>query len=360
MARDTILDFLPDLYRPFLPALFERPMIEERHATCASCTMCPPPVPDFPPEAYFNPSTKCCTFHPALPNYSVGGLLRDTSDAGAEGRRRILDKIDRRIGVTPAGILPPARVLLLQRHGRAGFGRSERLVCPYLDRDRGACTVWAHREAECATWFCKHNHGIDGRAFWKQLRDYLVGVHVALGTWVMRELGIPADLIAGGFGPRLDNLDAGALDDRRPTDAEHAAMWGSWSGREQAYYQAAFDLVRALDRDRFRQLVGIEHEIALDRLALRHEAITNPRLPDPLRRNPLLRVDRSADGSYVLTADGPAESTRLRPDLYPLLDLFDGRRSTSDIRGWVKAATGRGVGDSFLAALYHHRILIGA
>jgi hypothetical protein len=360
MSRERVIDFLPEIYRPFLPEVFERPMAEERHATCANCTMCPPPEPVLPPEAYFNPSTKCCTFHPALPNYSVGGLLRDTTGGGAEGRRRILGKIEARIGVTPAGILPPARVLLLQRHGKQGFGRAERLVCPYLDRDRGACTVWAHREAECATWFCKHNHGFDGRAFWKHLRDYLVTVHVTLGTWVMRELGIDPDRIAAGFGPRLDALDARDLDDGPPPDAAYAAMWGPWHGREVDFYEMAFDMVRTLDRARFAALVGIDHTVAIDHLAKRHDAITHPRLPDPLTRNPALRVDRAPDGSYVLTAGDVGESTRLRGEVYRLLDLFDGRRPTDAVKARVKAETGFGVSDSFLTALYHHRILIGA
>lgn len=360
MARERVIDFLPEIYRPFLPDVFDRPIAEERHATCANCTMCPPPVPDFPPDAYFNPSTKCCTFHPALPNYSVGGLLRDDSERGAEGRRRVLAKIQARVGVTPAGILPPARVLLLQRHGKQGFGRAERLVCPYLDREHGACTVWAQREAECATWFCKHNQGFDGRAFWKQLRDYLVSVHVTLGTWTMRELGIDPDRIAEGFGPHLESLDVRDIDDRPPTDAEYRRMWGDWIGREDEFYGAAYDMVRTLDRDRFASLVGIEHAVAVDRLARRHDAITHPVLPDRLLRNPTLRVDRAGDGSYVLTAGDAGESTRVRPEVYRLLDLFDGRRATDDVRSSVKAQTGVGVGESFIAALYHHRILIGA
>ena len=244
MARDRVIDFLPEIYRPFLPDFFDRPMAEERHATCAECTMCPPPVPDLPAEAYFNPSTKCCTFHPTLPNYSVGGLLSDSTEGGAEGRRRVLTKIAARIGVTPAGILPPARTSLLQRHGKRGFGRAESLVCPYLDRDRGACTVWAQREAECATWFCKHNQGFDGRAFWKQLRDYLATVHVTLGVWAMRELGIDADRIAEGLGPRPDALDANDLDDGPPNETAYRRIWGPWAEREPEFYLAAWEMVR--------------------------------------------------------------------------------------------------------------------
>jgi hypothetical protein len=176
----------------------------------------------------------------------------------------------------------------------------------------------------------------------------------------MRELGIDADRIAEGFGPRLDGLDARDLDDAPPTPEAHAAMWGNWAGREEAFYAASYDLVRGLDRTRFEALVGIEHAVAVDRLGRRHDAITNPTLPDPLVRNPALRVDRMADGSCVLTVGDTGESTRLRGELYRLLALFDGRRPTRDIRGTVKAQTGVGVADSFLIALHQHRILIAA
>lgn len=355
-----MIDFLPGIYGPFLPDVLERPLVEERYATCAQCTMCPPAVPDLPAEAYFNPSTKCCTFHPALPNYSVGGLLLDDSESGAEGQRRIRAKIAAGIGVTPAGILPPARTLLLQRHGKRGFGRAESLVCPYLDREHGACTVWAQREAECATWFCKHNQGFDGRAFWKQLRDYLASVHATLGTWVMRELGIDSDRIAAGFGVRVNALDASDLDESPPAAGAYAAMWGTWTGREAEFYVAAYDLVRGLDRPAFAALVGIEHTVALDQLIRRHDAIAHPELPDPLVRNPVLRVDRTADGGYVLTAGEAGEATRLRREIYPLLEYFDGRRSNAEVRAAVRAQTGHGVADSFLQALHHHRILIAA
>lgn len=358
MPRTQLIDFLPDIYRSFLPGFFEQPMAEERHATCASCPMCPPAEPDLPPDAYFNPSTKCCTFFPALANYSVGGLLIADTGEGAEGARRVRARIAARIGVTPAGVLPPARVLLLQRASRQAFGRAESLVCPYLDRERGACTVWAHREAECATWFCKHNQGADGRAFWKQLRDYLVLVHVTLSTWTMRELGIDAERIAAGFGPRIDSLDARDLDDRPPRDDEYLAMWGHWAGREEAFYRAAFDLVRGLDRSRFEALVGIDHTIALDRLQRRHATLRSPRLPDRLVRNPALRAHVLPDGSRVFASEDAGETTRLRPELVRLLDLFDGQLTNDEVKAKVLAQTGVRVGDSFLLALYQHRILI--
>lgn len=359
MARERVIDFLPEIYGRFLPEFFDRPVAEERHATCAQCAMCPPPNAPLPPDAYFSPSTKCCTYHPALPNYSVGGLLRDDTPAGAEGRRRILQKIANRRGVTPAGILPPPKLLLLRSHGAQAFGRATSLVCPYLDQEKGACTVWAHREGECATWFCKHNQGFDGRAFWRSVRDYLQSLHVVLSTYVLRELGFDPDRIVEGFGSSIDALDARNMDDRPPTDQEYAAVWGDWVGREVELFTTAFDMVSALDREAFSKLVGVRHDLTVDCLAKRHDAIVKPQLPDPLMRNPTMRVDRTPDGGYLLTVGDTGEPTSLRRDIYRVLDYFDGRRPTSDVKTLIRNETGFGVADSFLTALYHYRILVG-
>lgn len=355
--RSRVIDFLPDIYRNFLPEFFERPLAEERHATCANCVMCPPAVPDLPPEAYFSPSTKCCTFHPALPNYSVGGLLLDSSDAGREGRRRIQAKIARRVGVTPFAIMPPARVHLIQQHGKRAFGRAPSMVCPYLDQERGACTVWAQREAECGTWFCKHNHGEDGREFWAFLRNYLAGTQRVLVFHALRELGFDPDQISGGALPDTD-LDARQVEGQPPPEAEYAAMWGPWLGREEELYTSAFEIVRSVDRATYAALGGLAHDLLLQQVAKRHDAIAHPRLPDPLIRNPSMRVDRAPDGSVLLTSYRNGEPTRLRRHIFDLLERFDGRRSTADVRASVRADTGFSVSDSFLIALYHHRILI--
>ncbi len=357
MPRRRMLDFLPGRYERFLPDFFERPLTEERHATCDACAMCPPAVPELPPEAYYSPSVKCCTFHPALPNYLVGGLLADESAQGAEGRRRIQAKIGARVGVTPFGIVPPARYRLLYGHGAAGFGRAESMACPYLDRDRGMCTVWAHREAQCATWFCKHNNGLDGREFWVELHRYIAGIEQTLVAWVLRELGFEAERILAGVSPTED-LDRHDLDDQPPTDGAYAALWGAWQNREAELYRAADELVASLDRSRYAGLAGLQGELTLARLARRHVAITSPTLPDPLVRNPNLRVARAPDGTYLLSGYKNGEPTRLRKSVYDLLEYFDGRRPTDTVRDAIRAASGLRVADSFLVALYQHRIIV--
>src|SRR5687768_6260481 len=193
--RTRLIDFVPEMYRAILPSLFEQPVDEEHNATCDRCAMCPPEEPLFAPDEYFNPKTKCCTYHPALANFAVGGLLQDESAENAEGRRRIQAAIARRVGVTPLGIQPPPKQRVLYRNGKLGFGRANTLLCPYLDGEGGGCSVWRYREAVCTTWFCKHVNGQDGLAFWKQLRDYLLGTQSILCVYALRTLGWDVDRI---------------------------------------------------------------------------------------------------------------------------------------------------------------------
>ena len=41
-------------------------------------------------DLQFEPSTKCCTFLPELPNFLVGAMLADTDPAAAEGRASVI------------------------------------------------------------------------------------------------------------------------------------------------------------------------------------------------------------------------------------------------------------------------------
>jgi hypothetical protein len=358
-VRARLIDFIPETYHRFLPVFFEAPVEEERHATCDDCAMCAPAGVATDSGAYFAPSTKCCTYHPALPNYAVGGLLLDDADSGREGRRRIADKITRRVGVTPFGILAPPRVRFLMDHGKAGFGRATSLVCPFLDQERRACTVWAHREAECATWFCKHNHGLDGRIFWSAVRDYLNEIQRLLSFHALRELGFDPAQILGGM-PSPSELDAWQLDDQPPPDNLYRAMWNHWTGREAELYTSAYRIVSDLNRAAFERIAGLRHDLLVDALVVAHRAITAPALPDPLIKNPGLRVDRTPDDGYVVTTYSTFDPTRLRKGVFELLDYFDGTRTTGEVRAAIQARTGLSVSDSFVVRLYQQRILIGA
>ena len=73
----SILESLPALYRNLFPSFFQGPIPEETKATCSACAMCEAANPVRIESVdgvnrFFRPaSTKCCTYHPRLPNYLV-------------------------------------------------------------------------------------------------------------------------------------------------------------------------------------------------------------------------------------------------------------------------------------------------
>src|SRR5262245_2472370 len=86
---DSLRSKLPPIYGPLLSGFFDRPEVVETRATCDACAMCDHGQGAPVAMEFFNPDTKCCTFHPVLANYLVGAILADRGDELAEGRRRI-------------------------------------------------------------------------------------------------------------------------------------------------------------------------------------------------------------------------------------------------------------------------------
>jgi hypothetical protein len=71
----------PHQERIALGALGGVPAPEPR-ATCANCRMCDAhPAPEL--VARFEPSLKCCTYHPLLRNFQLGAILGDPRAAEA-------------------------------------------------------------------------------------------------------------------------------------------------------------------------------------------------------------------------------------------------------------------------------------
>src|SRR5262249_5036732 len=151
-----------------LPEFFDRPKVVETRATCDRCAMCDHGDPSPVPMEFFEPTTKCCTFWPMLPNYLVGAILADDTPEMAEGKRRVKQAIANRIGV-PAWYLnrPRKWSFIMVAYGEA-FGRAKSLKCPYYDDNNpaGACSIWRHREVICHTYYCKYAGGMRGYEYW--------------------------------------------------------------------------------------------------------------------------------------------------------------------------------------------------
>ncbi len=180
----------PPLYTPWLHDLLSGVLpAEESKATCDNCVMCQAGETTSP-GVFFDPSVRCCTYQPAIPNYLVGRILRDRDPALAAGRATVERRIEARMAVTPWGLDQSRGFRLLYDNGRAHFGRAPGLRCPhYIDSEAGTCGIWRHRPGVCATWFCKHERGKIGFEFWKQLAHLLREMERELGLWCVLELG---------------------------------------------------------------------------------------------------------------------------------------------------------------------------
>ena len=193
---------LPPLYAGWIDDLLGAPIEPETHATCADCAMCAPAKE--PPAAetvYFNPRVKCCTFVPALPNFLVGRILRD-AERGAAGRASVEARIATGIGVTPLGLgRSPG-----QHVPDAGFGQDETFLCPhFVQQDGGICSIWQHREATCATFFCKFVRGAMGANFWGALQRLLEAIEQALAWQCVETLDVGAATVSLLLGPAGDS-----------------------------------------------------------------------------------------------------------------------------------------------------------
>lgn len=361
----SILDSLPALYRDLFPPFFSTPVPEETKATCAKCAMCEgsPHLRVDPVDGksrQFRPDTKCCTYHPRLPNYLVGALLADARPELAEGQRRLREKLAARVAVTPQWVKPPPRYTLLYQTARGAFGRAHSLRCPYYDGESGGCTVWPYREAVCSTFFCRYVGGADGRKFYMSLKTYLTLAEFQLSRWALLQLH-PDFLLAEKDKPEPAGqpLQVEDLDDTPPSPAAYRALWGTWEGREEALYRESHALVRSVTPEQFEKLLGLDGVVEQRVLESLHHEATAHALPRALRFNPDATVKWLPDGSVALGAYSEYDALALPGPAYELLVLFDGS-PVSAVRERLRREKQADLDEEVLLELYRHRILVDA
>jgi len=327
----TLRKKLNPLYAPLVGEVFDRPEVVETRATCDTCAMCD--HGQLAPVAmdYFLPDAKCCTYHPALPNYAVGAILADTSDELAEGRKRLRAKIAARMGVTPQFIGPPRKYNVVYDAGRGSgfFGRSKAMLCPYFDEENeGRCTVWQYREAVCSTYFCKHTGGKPGFEFWDSLKGYITYVERALARFAA--ISVDAN-VSEPPGDRL-SLSKEDVEDLPPNADAYARYWGNgaWVGREEEFYIACFEKVRALPKAEFFTNVDDtpDGRAYLGRLESRYELIPSTETPKSLV---LVRGDqlkkRVTDEAVVVTTYNPYDALSVEKELFEVLGMLDAEQT---------------------------------
>jgi Fe-S-cluster containining protein len=352
---ETFRESLPAVYRALLPAFFDEPAIVEAQATCNDCAMCDKGASPAAGSTYFQPDTKCCTFHPHLPGYLAGAVFRDPDPAMAEGARRLRMKIERRVGVTPRWIAAPRKTMLLFTASReTSFGRSKALLCPYYEPNGGLCTIWRHRESSCSTFFCKHDAGGDGKTFWQALELWLRHLEKKLCDHAMS--AVAPELVEPSVG--RGKLTREDLEDLPPPPAEYASFWGSWEGREEDLYGRCHEVISALGAADFERIVADEEGARLhENLKEKHAAVVSPRLAERLAMNAEMAV-KPVDGGVVVTTFSRYEPVMLSEGLYEVVREIGGSESVAEVRARLLRDHGVDVPEAMLLSLQQHRVLL--
>ncbi len=310
---------MPVLQAGWLAELLDGPIPAETSATCDRCAMV-----SSEPGVGFHPSSKCCTYTPELHNFLVGGVLAEDGDGSASVRARIASKI----GVTPLGLHRPRKHLVLYDDaGPESFGRSFALRCPHYLED-GRCGVWRHREATCATWFCKVVRGEVGARFWHALHRLLATVERSLAWWCVEQLRVPARALEQLLQERESSqlrkqrLQSSELDGLPPES--YARLWGDWLGREDLYYRECARLVAPLRWPDVLAQSGSMVRSAAAIVQLRFAELTSHELPVRLVAGTFRVIGFGPDACRII-AYNEHDPVEIPSALLEILPRFDGR-----------------------------------
>jgi len=341
---DVLAADLPPLYAPWITALLGEPPPAERHATCASCALCgggglgERPVG----RVRAHPQVKCCTYRPALPNFLVGAILADPT--ASSGRRTLAARMAAEpdqvspLGVGRAMLEPPP------------VGSGPEHACPHLDQ--GLCSIWAHRHATCATWWCKHERGAAGQAAWHALRAFLLATEDALALWCCAELGFQgADLLrlvaATGQRPEL----------RLAPNTPLSALWGAHGGDIEGFYLRAHERVAGLTLE---QVLSVGGSMLRALAAAAREAWAALDLPTPAHLGVGAHrvVGLGVDGALVETYS-PTDPILVPALMQSVLHLFDGR-PVDQVLATLDQDYGLALDPGLLRQLVDHQVLVAA
>ena len=317
-------DKIPSVYHSIFPELLSIEFPEEKIATCNTCNLCRSTK-----SPYIN--TKCCTYHPQLANFLIGGVLTDDIEQLKLGRARIKAQIKARIGVTPYGIIPSVSYSIKKKEADSQEFWSrprkliESLLCPYYDK--GNCTVWKYRENLCVTYFCSSIGGTDGKTFWNKLNKYLKMAETTLAQFAMLELGWPPAKIKTQSVTTADfNLEneGGIIN-----EANYTTLWGKWAGSEEDFYKKCFAIIKNIDAHEFKRITGLSREILEAAIRDTQKSFEKNTLPNYLILHPNVVTENTKENySRLVLGEVSAEVPTV---ILPFIRGFNGKRKTAEV-----------------------------
>jgi hypothetical protein len=181
----------------------------------------------------------------------------------------------------------------------------------------------------CATWFCKHDRGATGWAFWDSVRELLSTIEGELARACLLELDVDPAVVArtlpGSPFPGMERFPVAAAElDGRKDAATAAAEWGSWAGREVEFYRACASYVGRLGFEEVLALCGREVHLRIKLVRAAWDRLRSSAAPSRARAAPLLIVASGPDTCRVGTYS-PHDPLDVPSSLLDALRHFDGR-----------------------------------
>ncbi|WP_141732196.1 hypothetical protein [Oligoflexus tunisiensis] len=227
----------PGIWRVMMPPAFQKLRFpDEKQADCMNC----------PKSCYeeWRPDYRCCTYHPRIPNFLLGLACRTP-----EGHRAVDELLERGM-VLPEGMHSSPRQWLdfVDDEHEDLFGKSQKVLCPMLDRVSGHCRVHAFRNSVCSTYFCDKEQGHAGEVFWSQIQTLGSQLEMRLAQWALREIGFDLDASIRALNELASDLTQASSDQGwHPAALQH--IWGEHAGREKELLLACADVI-VKNRDR--------------------------------------------------------------------------------------------------------------
>ena len=354
---------LPPLYTQWVREALGALPPNEKTATCQSCAMLPGDGTD-PAAAsgslFFDPRSKCCTYIPELPNFLIGNILLDRSPEASAGRESVLARVRAGLQLTPLGLDKPPQFAILYNAGVSElFGRAVDLRCPHYLADSGGCGIWRHRMSTCCTWFCKHDRGDRGRLAWGTVRQLLRVVERVVAVHCVRTLAPGSRALHRAMQesptrePRLRASDLGAPLDRQ----ELREVWGSYAGREEAFFEACGRIASALTWADVRALGGVELDLTVDVARNDQTVAQSTSLPHAVRLG-AFNVGAITGDAVECSTSNAFDPLLIPRALFDRLHVFDGRTTRKALAALKE--DGVALSTTALRKLLDHGFLVDA
>lgn len=251
----------PSMWRYMLPKEFSQLKIpNEALADCSACPMVA--------LGEFLPSCRCCTHRAQIPNFQLGLALKDPRT------RPRVQKIIRQGYAVPTGIdITPSHLAFTVDAYRKGlFGKSEALLCPFMNRESETCVMYAYRTVVCSSFHCGHDHGDIGSEYWDTLETFVAQVEIAIGQWAMEKTGMDVQEYMNRRDALADNVGALSSGDTRVwSTSARSALFGKWSGKEELFFETCADFAMSQRKELWKiacqtpLLEAPRYEAALDK-----------------------------------------------------------------------------------------------